>query len=658
MSGGDRVVFMLKNVLRSPLWRTDINRFSCIRAFSSAKGKNVHKVVMPKFSTVTHLSTLLKQPIVKVQKTMENMGFSQTDWDFIVDDESAVLIADELGITAEINENHGEDLYPQNVSPEKYSQLPARPPVIALMGHVDHGKTTLLDYFRKSHIVDGEKGGITQHIGALLTQVNSGNGNAKQEICFLDTPGHEAFLKLRQRGANLTDLILLVVAADDSVMPQTKEAIRHAKAAGVPLVVALTKSDKPDAKPERVMADLAGAGVDVEEYGGETPCVAVSAVTGMGIDDLMAAVQAQIEVQDLRAPQKGFKTEGVIVESSVSKGVGPAATVIVKKGILRPKQVVVAGNTYCRVRQLTNERGKSLKEAGPGTPVRISGWKGISEPGDVMLEADNEAQAKRVVENRVRNLEIALEAKQVAIINENKATQAAEAEERAERDERAALGLSRDEEGASGPKVVEFVVKADVAGSAEAVADIINQLGNDEISAKVLFSAVGPVTESDIFRAETSGASIIAFSTQVPRPVERLAEQHKVPIKKYDVIYKAMEDVSGQLSSQLAPIITRKVVATMEIRAIFTITLKKRSKLEVAGVKVARGQFTTSTLIQVIRDGNLVHEGTLASIQHGKDHVTEAHKGSEYGVSFTNWNKFQEGDIVEGYEEIKTPRYI
>lgn len=641
-------------MLKLPLFR--FSRCMVIPRFYS----KLVPVTLPKFSTVTHLSTLLKRPLVKVQKTMENMGFSSNHWDYIVDDESAVLIADELGVKAEINANHGEDLYPQSL-PETITELPPRPPVVALMGHVDHGKTTLLDYFRNSRIVDGEKGGITQHIGAFLTKL----GNS-QEICFLDTPGHEAFLKLRQRGANLTDIILLVVAADDSVMPQTKEAIKHASAAGVPTIVALTKCDKPESKPDKVIADLAGAGVDVEAYGGETQCIPVSAVTGQGINDLTAALQAQIEIQDVRAPTKDFRAEGVVVESSVSKGIGPAATMIVRKGVLRPRQIVVAGTTWCRVRQLTNERSQSLKEAYPGTPVRITGWRDLPEPGDTILEAPGgEAQAKRVVLNRKRLLTAAQEAKQIAIMNDSMLLQQAEAEKKARHDERAALGLAEVDADVelsqnTGPREVPFIIKADVAGSAEAMNDIIGHLGNDEIKATVLFSAVGPITESDVFRAEAAGnnASIIAFSTNVTRQIERLAEQRKVPIKRYDVIYKAMEDVSAQLSSQLSPIITRKIIGNAEIRAVFTITVKRKTKLQVAGVKINRGLFTPSTLVQVVRGKKTIHEGHLATIQHGKDDVTEAHKGSEYGITFNKWSEFKEGDIIEGYEEIRTPRYI
>lgn len=656
-----------------------------LRHYASAHGSNAAtKVILPKFSTVTHLSTILKTPIVKVQEVMENLGFTSTHYDFIVDDESAVMIADELGIEGEVNKNHGEDLYPQTL-PESLADFPLRPPVIALMGHVDHGKTTLLDFFRKSHIVKGEKGGITQHIGAFLTQVGDAkkNPSISDKICFLDTPGHEAFLKLRKRGAHLTDIILLVVAADDSVMPQTKEAIKHASAAGVPMIVALTKCDKPEAKPERVVADLAAAGVDVEEYGGSTQCIPVSAVSGKGVDELIAAVQAEVEVLDLRSPAKApYKAEGVVVESSVVKGIGPAASVIVRKGTLKPRQVVVAGHTWCRVRQLSNEFGKAVKEAPPGTPVRITGWKELPEPGDTVLEAKDENTAKRVIANRKRLMDEALEAKQIAVINENKVQQAHDAEVRAEHEERAALGLSssksgnanpnpgattaagtKSDAGASehateGPEDFPFLIKADVAGSAEAVSDIISHLGNEEVKASVLLSGVGAITESDVFRAETAKASIISFSLPIAKPIERLAEQRGVRVTRYDVIYKAMEDISAFLSSKLEPIVTRKVVSTSDIRALFTITLKKKQKLSVAGIKVNRGTLAATQPVQVKRDGKIVYEGKLATIQHGKDHVAEAHKGSEYGITFDKWTDFQEGDVIEGYEEIKTPRYI
>lgn len=636
-------------------WTTKSSRLPRLlgqaRLYASKKSLEV-----PKFSSVSQLATLLKVPYAKLQQTMSSLGFVNTSWDYILDADSAALIADEFGYEIRVNTVEGENLYPQPLS-ESAGPFPSRPPVVAIMGHVDHGKTTILDYFRKSHIVAGEKGGITQHIGAFLTQLGD------QKVCFLDTPGHEAFLKLRERGAHLTDFVLLVVAADDSVMPQTKEAIKHANSAGVPLVVAITKCDKPEADYDKTVSDLAAAGVQVEPYGGDTQCVKVSARTGEGMPELVSCIQAQSEIQDVRAPQGDFSTEGVIVESSVSKGLGVTASMIVKKGILKHRQYLVAGTAWCRVRQLTNEYGKQLQAALPGVPVSIPGWKGIPEPGDIVLQSDNEHQVKRVIETRERERIVRKEARQVELMNEIKERQSAELERNRIQVERKKLGLNavtevsnRDSE--IGPKILWFLIKADTMGSAEALRDIVSQLGNQEVRAEPILSEVGAVTESDIFRAENSEASIVAFATSVPKPVQRLADQRKVQILKHDVIYRAMQDVSSILSSHLEPIRSKNIISAAEIKQIFSISLKKKQKLPVAGVKVTRGSFSVGMQCQVVRQGKPVHTGKIQHMQHGKAAITEAHKGSEYGFTFGDWSAFEEGDIVEGYEDIITPRYI
>lgn len=622
-----------------------------VKGFKFPRWYSSKNILLPKFATVANLATMFNVRVVDLKKKMEELGFSETGSDHIIDDVSAQIIAEELGVDASLNQNHGPDLYPAPL-PDNLEECPPRPPVIALMGHVDHGKTTLLDHFRTSHLVDGEKGGITQHIGAFSSVFKS----TKQPVCFLDTPGHEAFLKLRQRGANLTDIILLVVAADDGVMPQTKEAIKHAKAANVPMVVALTKIDVPESNPARAVAGLAAAGVDVEEYGGETQCIPVSAVTKEGVDDLESALTALVDVLDLRAPLDG-SAEGVIVESQQVKGQGHTATIIMRRGTLNPRDVLVAGHTWCRTRQLFDEKRKSLKKVLPAVPVQISGWKDLPEPGQTILQAKSEEEAKKVVANRLRLLDEAKEAERVDVINEIRKKEHIEAKEKELRDKRANLGLEANTEDHASEKYLEYLIKADVGGSAEALTDCINDLGNDEVKAKVLYSAVGPVTETDVFRAETANATILAFATQVPRQIERIAEKHKVKIEKYDVIYKALENVSASLSSLLPPEISRKVIATATLRQVFKITVKK-SHIQVAGVKVVRGSFSPKTLVQVLRNGKVVYDGKLSSIKHGKDTVEQAHKGSEYGFSFEKWEDFREGDEIEGYEEVSTPRYL
>lgn len=623
------------------------------RSFAS---KHRDSIVLPRFATVSTLASLFKIRFLDFQRQLNAMGFSDHAADHIMDQESAILIAEELGINAVRAEKHVDDIIPQP-PPTDLASCPSRPPIIGLLGHVDHGKTTLLDWFRKSHITDGEKGGITQHIGAFLTKFRT---HPQQQVCFLDTPGHEAFLKLRQRGAHLTDLVLLVVASDDSVMPQTREAIRHARNADVPMVTALTKVDRPDSDPEKTVRDLSAAGVDVEEYGGDTQCIPVSAPKNSGMADLETALLALIEVLDVRAPRDG-PCEATVVESQQIKGVGHAATIIVRRGTLKPRMTVVAGTTWARVRQLTNEQGKPLKEAPPGTPLRVTGWKELPQPGDLVLQAKDEAHAKRVVEYRKREREAASEAKLVDSMNESRRQGHVEAQVRAEQEERARVGLASKKNDQEEVKKndVPFVVKADVGGSAEAVADCLQELGNDEVAASVLYQGVGPPTETDIFRAEAAGAQIIAFSCAVPRPIERLAEQRRVRIYKFDVIYKAIEAVVADLSARLSPLVTRKVLGTAEIRQIFRIQGKRGSAPTlVAGVKVMKGIIERSSPIQVLRNGKKVHDGRLASMHHGKEVITQAHKNSEYGISFDGWSDFEEGDVVETYEEIVTPRYL
>lgn len=637
-----------------PLRQTHLKAFKT--SYRSLATKPKEQIVLPRFTTVATLASLFKIRFPELQKQMDAMGFGDQKADHILDQESALLIADELGIKATRAEKHVDDISPLP-PPADLSSCPQRPPIIGFLGHVDHGKTTLLDWFRKSHITDGEKGGITQHIGAFLTKFRA---HPQQQVCFLDTPGHEAFLRLRQRGAHLTDLVLLVVASDDSVMPQTREAIKHARNAGVPMVAALTKVDRPDSDPEKAVRDLSAAGVDVEEYGGDTQCIPVSAPQDVGMEELETALLALVEVLDVRAPRDG-PCEAIVVESQQLKGLGHTATVIVRRGTLKPRMTVVAGTSWARVRQLTNEQNKTLKEAGPGTPVRVTGWKELPQPGDRVLQAKDEAHAKRVVAYREREREAASEAKLVDVMNESRRQGHLEAQARAEQEERARVGLASEQNGAgeTNTEEVPFVVKADVGGSAEALTDCLQGLGNDEVSASVLYQGVGSPTETDVFRAEAAGAQIIAFSCGVPRPIERLAEQRRVRIFKFDVIYKAIEAVTADLSDRMSPLVTRKVVGVAEVRQCFTITGKRgAAPTVVAGIKVSKGIIERSSPIQVMRNGKKIYDGKLASMHHGKEVITQAHKNSEYGVSFDGWSDFSEGDLLEAYQEIETPRYL
>lgn len=625
-------------------------------------------IALPRFVSLANLANYLKVKFTILQKKMQDMGFTELGHDNIIDGETAVLISDELGFEAVVNEEEGADLFPAP-PPTDSSSVPLRPPIVTIMGHVDHGKTTILDYLRKSSVAAGEHGGITQHIGAFSVKLPSIKDKNRNTICFLDTPGHAAFLNMRQRGANVTDIVILVVAADDSVMPQTKEAIKHAQSAGVPIIVAVNKIDKEDANPDKVIADLAANGVDVETYGGDTQVVLVSGKTGKGIDELEGAILALSEMMDIRSAPGGA-AEGYVIESHVKKGLGHVATVLVKRGTLKAGSAIVAGTKWCKVRMLKDDKGKTIKEALPGTPVEVLGWKELPEAGDEVLQAESESYAKKVVDNRLRREEQLNESKAIAEINEKRRLMRLEHEKEELRQERLKLGLPVDEQSLSvalgsefqevnsGPEKVNFIVKADVSGSAEAVQESIQGLGNDAIQANVLYSSVGAVTESDLNFAETSGATILAFNTNAPRDISNKANQRKVTITEYKVIYKLLEGVTDLLASKLPPELHHKVLAEASVRQVFEITMKKSKNLLVAGCRVTNGSLARNAKVRVLRNKKVVYDGILTSMKHHKEEVAEAKKDSECGLSFDGWDKFEEGDVVQTYEVLVVPRHL
>ena len=617
------------------------------------------QVTIPKFITVANLAYMFKLRLSDLQRRMRRLGFEETQHDFLLDSETASLIADELGFEVVINDKEDIDIFPAPIS-QDLSTVQLRPPIVTIMGHVDHGKTTILDYLRKSSIAAGEHGGITQHIGAFSVKLP----NSDKKICFLDTPGHAAFLNMRQRGANVTDIVILVIAADDSVMPQTKEAIKHAKAAGVPMIVAVNKIDRPDADPEKVIGDLAANEVDVEPYGGDTQVIPVSGLKGTGIDKLEEAILTLSEVLDLRAPAEG-NAEGRIIESEVKKGVGAVATVLVRRGTLKPGSFIVAGNTWCKVRSLTSDLGKIVKSAGPSVPVEVLGWKELPDAGDEVLEATNEDHAKRVVENRIEREKQIREAKDIDVINEKRRQLHVEQEIQKRRRERVRLGLPSEEEEKSQKSSdgeekseLKFIVKADVSGSAEAVVDSIVGLGNNLVSASVLYSGVGSVTESDVTRAETANASILAFNLRFSKEAASLAARRHVEIINHAIIYRLLEDVTARLTALLKPEIKHKVLGEALVKEVFEISLKKSKKVVIAGCRVSNGQLTRNALVKVLRNKEIVYIGKFSSMQHHKDEVSEAKKDSECGLSFDDWDKFQSGDVIQTYEEIKIQRHL
>ncbi|KAK9366828.1 hypothetical protein V1509DRAFT_628647 [Lipomyces kononenkoae] len=633
------------------------------RQKSKKKKKNPYRIrigtpslPIPAFITVSNLASLLGVRQQLLVKSLRKMGFETTDFNHVLDYEVASLIAMEYGFEPQ-TVSDGEDLVAQPPSQDK-DTLPPRPPFVTIMGHVDHGKTTILDYLRKSRVAATEHGGITQHIGAFSVPLSNG-----QQITFLDTPGHAAFLKMRKRGANITDIVVLVVAADDSVMPQTEEAIKHANSSNVPIIVAINKVDKPNVNIERVMQDLATKAVYVEGYGGDTMAVPVSGLTGQGIPDLEEAILALSEILDLRADPTG-NAEGWIIESQPKKGRGNTATVVIRRGILKPGSYLVAGTGYARVRSLRDEYGNSIKQAGPGQPVEVDGWKNLPEAGDEVLQANSEQHAKEVVDHRLKKLELKQAAKDIDVINEKRRVDRIEREDKADQSRGPFKGPARgtapqliDSAKDDGLRVRHYVLKADVSGSVEAVRDAIQDIGNDRVKCGVVHSDVGPPTESDVLLAEVSNADILCFNVRPDRDLLATAAKHNVKIVSHTIIYHLIEDVTKSVAELLDPIIETKVNAEAEVRAIFTFTVKK-DQTRIAGCRISNGTAKRGSAVRILRNKNVIFDGMLDSLKQGKHDATELSKGTECGMTFKDFDKFEEGDIVQFYENVAVPQYL
>lgn len=642
-------------------------------------------IILPEYISVTNLATALKVRTEDFGAKMRELGFKEINNDHILDAETAGLIASEFNYEPMIARNESHDLHARPPVEDK-TLLPSRPPVVTIMGHVDHGKTTLLDWLRKSSVAASEHGGITQHIGAFSVSMPSG-----RLITFLDTPGHAAFLSMRQRGANVTDIVILVVAADDSVKPQTLEALKHAQNAKVPIIVAVNKVDKEDANVDQVKKDLARYGVGIEDYGGDTQVVAVSGKTGQGMQELEDAVIALADVLDMRGDTDGA-VEGWVLEATTNKA-GRVATVLVNRGTLRSGDVIVAGSTWARVRTLRNEGGKAVLAAGPGTPVAVDGWREQPDAGDAVLQAEDEQQAKSVVDYRIEVAERDQMATDMAALNETRRLGQQKREEEEQNKANAKDQDKSNEETAKplppqpGIKEVLFIIKADVSGSVEAVLNSVSALGNSEVRPHVLRSAVGPVTESDINHAAISKGHILSFNTVIEPNISRMADEAGVQIIDHSIIYRLVDDVKTKLSEQLAPIVTLRVLGEAEIAQIFEINIKRRVHIPIAGCKVRNGVMTLRGKVKVTRGEEVVYEGiytpglflyhsprftsryvfkaelqtqflimckitgTLSSLKNVKKDVTEMRKGSECGLGFENWTEFQIGDLVQNYEE-------
>ena len=583
------------------------------------------RIHLPEFISVENLAKQLGVRFNNFVAQLREMGFEDPRNDHILDMETSALIAGEYNFEPVFSspQSEGRDLVARPAS-DDVSDLPRRPPIVTIMGHVDHGKTTILDYLRKTSVAASEHGGITQHIGAFSVKLPN-TSNEIDKITFLDTPGHAAFLEMRRRGANVTDIVILVVAADDSVKPQTIEAIKHAMEAKVDIIVAINKVDKEDANIERVKQDLSRHDLSVEDYGGNYQAIPVSGKTGLGMRELEEATVLLASVNDYRAETTGM-AEGWIIESKVTLA-GRVATVLVRRGTMRPGDYIVAGTTWARIRTLRDDTGALAEEAPPGTPVQIDGWRGDDpNAGLEVLQAESEEHAKSVIEYRQEQAETARLTSDTVAINEARASEA-EARQKvldweAEQEwaKKSRFRRPKDNEGwvegvesAGGPKQIHFVIKADVAGSVEAVHHAVAAVGNNEITANVVRSGVGHVNESDIQLLSTTGdlGYIISFNQPVEGQIQRSAEVAGLKILDHNIIYKVTDDVRERLGDHLPPLITQRVVGEAEVGKIFEISVKKGT-VKIAGCKISNGTIARSKKIRVQRNGEVVYDGELA----------------------------------------------
>ena len=583
----------------------------------------VREVLVPDSISVSDLAQKMAIKAAEVIKVMMNMGAMATI-NQVIDQDTAILVVEELGHTAKpFEENDIESKVVKHVYDAESSVT--RPPVVTVMGHVDHGKTSLLDYIRHSRVAAGEAGGITQHIGAY--HVDTPNG----VITFLDTPGHAAFTAMRARGAQATDIVILVVSADDGVMPQTAEAVKHSKAAGVPMVVAVNKIDKEDADPDRVRTDLSGLEVIPEEWGGDVQFINVSAKTGQGVDELLNALSLQAEVMELVGVPDGPAT-GIVIESSLDKGRGPVSTILVQEGKLSRGDILLCGEEYGRVRAMFDEQGKPVESAGPSLPVVVLGMSGTVNAGEEAIVVESERKAREVAEVRKgKTRESKLAAQQSAKL-ENIFNQMQDGEIAA----------------------VNILVKADVQGSAEALRDSLENLSTEEVKVTIVSAGVGGITESDINLAAASSAIVIGFNVRADASARRAIDENGVDLRYYSIIYEAIDDVKNAMSGLLSPELREEIVGIAEVKDVF-----KSSVLgAVAGCQVIDGVVKKGNPIRVLRDNVVIYEGELESLRRHKDDVSEVRAGTECGIAVKNYNDVKSGDNIEVYERTEVARTI
>ena len=593
-------------------------------AFSMPTEPIVREVLVPETISVAALAQKMNVKAAEVIKVLMKLG-SMVTINQVLDQDTAMVAVEELGHIAKPAKLDEPDAYLTESMQSHEAELEPRAPVVTVMGHVDHGKTSLLDYIRRSRVASGEAGGITQHIGAYHVETPKGM------ITFLDTPGHEAFTAMRARGSKVTDVVILVVGADDGVMPQTIEAIHHAKAANVPIIVAVNKIDKPEANPERVRQELVTQGVVPEDWGGDTMFVEVSAKTGKGVDDLLDSVLLQSEVLELKAA-KNIPAKGIVIEARMDKGKGPVATVLVQSGTLKRGDVLLSGAVYGRVRAMLDENGKAIQEAGPSIPVEIQGLSDVPAAGaDAMVLVD-ERKAREIAlfrQGKFRDVKLA---KQQASKLENMFDQMAE----------------------DAVKSLRIIVKADVQGSAEALAYSLEKLSTDEVKVNIIHNGVGAITESDVNLALASNAVVLGFNVRADVTARKLIASAGVDVRYYTIIYEAVDEIRAALSGMLAPERKENVIGLVEIRQVFRI-----SKVgAVAGCYVLEGVVKRGSMVRVLRDDVVIHSGELDSLKRFKDDVKEVKAGFECGLSLKNYNDIEVGDKLEVYEIVEIARTL
>jgi len=583
------------------------------------------EVPVPESITVADLAVRMSVKAADLIKALMRMGMMVTI-NQPIDRDTAMLVVEEMGHTAvvETEQDMEADIL-EIIEHQAHGEAEARPPVVTIMGHVDHGKTSLLDHIRATRVAAGEAGGITQHIGAY--HVKTGKG----VVTFLDTPGHAAFSAMRARGAKVTDIVVLVVAADDGVMPQTIEAIQHARASGVPIVVAVNKIDKPDAQPDKVMQELLQYEVVPEEWGGETQVVKVSAKTGEGIDQLLDAILIQSELLELKAAIRG-PARGAIIESSLEKGRGPVATILVQSGTLQRGDVIVTGAEFGRVRAMFDEQGKPVKSAGPSIPVQVLGLSGAPNAGDEVMVIDDERKARELAELRRDRFRDTKLAAQKAIKLDDLFTQMAEGE----------------------AKELNLIVKADVQGSVEALRDALVKCSTDEVKVRIVAAGVGGITESDANLAVTSNAILIGFNVRADAAARRIVEEKGLDLRYYSIIYEIIDDVKKALSGLLSPEIKEQIIGLAEVRDVF-----RSAKLgAIAGCMVVDGVVKRNNPIRVLRENVVIYEGSLESLRRFKDDVAEVKAGMECGIGVKNYNDVRVGDHIEVFERVEIARQV